>query len=201
MKINMHRWGLGLALVAATLLAAGCASQKEPATKAVADIEASLSSLQADASEYASAELQPVEDALASLKTNLANNDYKAVLAAAPAVSSQVAALQQTVAQKKEEAQAALAAATEKWQSLSADVPNMLSAIQSRVDVLSKSKKLPKNVSADAFQSAKDGLAELKSNWDEASAAFTAGKATDAVAKAEAAKAKGAEVLKLLGMG
>jgi len=201
MKINMHRWGLGLALVAVTLLAAGCASQKDPATKAVADIEASLSSLQADATQYASAELQPVEDALASLKTSLANNDYKAVLAAAPAVSSQVAALQQTVAQKKEEAQAALAAATEKWQSLSADVPNMLSAIQSRVDVLSKSKKLPKNVSADAFQSAKDGLAELKSNWDEASAAFTAGKAADAVAKAEAAKAKGAEVLKLLGMG
>lgn len=201
MKTNLNRYGLGLALVAVALLAAGCASQKEPATKAVADIEASLSSLQGDAAEYASAELQPVQDALASLKASLANNDYKAVLAAAPALSSQVASLQQVVAQKKQEAQAALAAATEKWQSLSADLPNMLSAIQSRVDILSKSKKLPKNISADAFQSAKDGLAAVKSGWDEASAEFAAGKATDAVAKAEAAKAKGAEVLKLLGMG
>jgi len=200
MKTNLNRYGLGLALVAMALLAAGCARQKEPATKAVADIEASLSSLQADATEYASAELQSVQDSLASLKASLANNDYKAVLATAPAVSSQVASLQQTVAQKKQEAQAAMAAATEKWKSLSADLPNMLSAIQSRVDTLSKSKKLPKNVSADAFQSAKDGLAALKSGWDEASADFTAGKATDAVAKAEAAKAKGEEVLKLLGM-
>ena len=83
---------------------------------------------------------------------------------------------------------------------MSADVPKMVEAIQSRVDILSSSKKLPKNVSQEALESAKSGLEWMKSTWAEASAE-SADKPAEAVEKAKAVKAKGAEVLAALGMG
>ena len=46
----------------------------------------------------------------------------------------------------------------------------MVEAIQSRVDILGKSRKLPKNVTAEGFQTAKDGLDSMKSAWGEATA-------------------------------
>jgi len=190
-----------LALLAVALLVAACAGQKEPATKAVAEIEASVNALRDDATKYAAAELKPVEDGLASLNASLASGDYKSVLAAAPAVSTQLAALQQSVAEKRKQAEAAFAAATEQWKTLSTEVPDMVAAIQSRVDTLGQSRKLPKNLSAESFQAAKDGLETMKASWNEATGHFSTGEPVEAVAKAQAAKDKGAEVLKLLGMG
>lgn len=190
-----------LGLILAAFLLAACASQKGPAEKAVTDIEASLAPIRDDAAKYASTELQQVEDGLASLKDNLSKQDYKAVVAAAPAVSAQLSALEQTVNTKRAEAQAAMAAASDQWKTLSAEVPDMVSAIQSRVDILGKSKRLPKNVSSDAFQAAKDGLDFMKSTWAEATAAFGAGDPVNAVSKAQAVKDRGTEVLAQLGMG
>jgi hypothetical protein len=68
------------------------------------------------------------------------------------------------------------------------------------VDILSKSKKLPKNVNQAAFDSAKSGLDSMKAAWAEATTAFSAGDAVAAAEKARQVKAQGAEVLKLLGM-
>jgi len=187
-------------VLAMALIIAGCAGQKEPATQAVAEIETSLNSLRADAEQYAAEELQQADSALASLKDSLAGKDYKAVVAAAPAVSGQVSALRQTIDTKRSEMEAAVAAAKEQWTALSADIPNMVSAIQSRVDTLGKSRSLPRNVSSANFQSAKDGLEFIKSTWAQATADFDAGNAVDAVSKAQAVKDRGTEVLSLLGM-
>ena len=96
--------------------------------------------------------------------------------------------------------EAVVAAANQQWQTLGADVPKMVEAIQSRVDILSKARKLPKNVTAEAFQSAKDGLDSMKSAWTEATALHGAGNVVDAVTKGEAVKEKGNEVMTLLGM-
>lgn len=190
-----------LTLVAVALLAAACASQREPATKAVTDLAASISSIRDDASKYAPSELQQAETTLAALQEQLAKGDYKGVIAAAPAATSQVAAMQQAVSTKKAEAEAAMAAATEQWKSFSTEVPDMIAAIQSRVDMLSQSRKLPRNLTAQSLQSAKDGLEWMKTMWADATGAFGSGNPGDAVAKAQTVKDKGAEVLKLLGMG
>ncbi|AMN46620.1 hypothetical protein ACG33_05810 [Steroidobacter denitrificans] len=187
-------------VLALALIVTGCAGQKEPATQAVAQIETSLSSLRADAEQYASEELQQADHALASLKESLANKDYKAVVAAATSVSAQVSALQQTIDTRRDEMEAAISAAKEQWTALSADVPNMLSAIQTRIGTLSKMRTLPRNVSSANFQNAKDGLEFIKNSWAEATADFDAGNALDAVSKAQAAKDKGTEVLSLPGM-
>ena len=115
-------------------------------------------------------------------------------------MSGQVSALQQTVATKKSEMDSAVAAATQQWQSLAAEVPKMVEAIQSRVDILSQSRKLPKNLTKEAFESAKGGLEAMKIAWAEATAMFGAGNAVDAVTKAQAVKEKGNEVMQVLGM-
>jgi hypothetical protein len=196
----MNKKLIWLPLVMAALLALGCAGQKAPATKAVADIEATVASLRSDAQTYAPGELQQVEDVLAGLKEQLGKKDYKSVVANAPGVAAQVDSLKQVVTQKRSEREAAVAAASQQWQALSADVPKMIEAIQSRVDILGKARKLPKNVSAEAFQSAKDGLESMKIAWAEATAKFGAGNPVDAVAKAQAVKEKGNEVMQALGM-
>jgi DNA repair exonuclease SbcCD ATPase subunit len=189
------------ALLLASLMLAACAGQRDAATKAVGDIEASIASLRDDASKYAAAELQQAEAGLASLKDQLAKEDFKGVVAAAPAVSAQVASLQQTVAAKREEAHAAMAAASEEWRTLSAEVPQMVQAVQSRVDVLAQSKKLPKGVSKEAFESAQTGLEAAKTAWTEATAAFGAGDPVKAVELGKSAKESGTAALSSLGMG
>lgn len=186
-------------LLAASLLTA-CAGQKEPATKAVADIEASLATLRADATKYAANELQQVEVSLLSLKDSLAKKDYKAVVAAAPAVSTQLASLQQTVTAKRDEAHAAMAAASEEWKVLSAEVPDMVAAIQSRIDILGQSKKLPKGITTEAFESAKTGLESMQAAWQSATASFGSGDPVKAVEQAKSAKDTGTATLAALGM-
>jgi hypothetical protein len=190
---RINPWMVSSSIMLAATLLFACATQKEPAEKAVAQVEAALAALKDDAAKYASAELQAVETQVGALKEKLAKKDYKAVLAEAPQVQAAVASLQSDVAGKK-------AAATEQWNSLSADVPKMVAAIQSRVDILGQSRKLPKNVSQAAFDSAKSGLEYMKSTWAEATSAFSSGDASSAIDKANAVKQKGNEVLQSLGM-
>ena len=197
MKKTMTATAAWFVLIAMGLLVAGCAREKEPASQAIASVEASLNSVHDDAAKYAATELQQADAGLAALRDSFAKKDYKGVLAAAPGVTAQVAALQSKVA----EAHAAIAAAGDQWRAISADVPNMIAAIQTRVDMLSQAKKLPKALTAESFQAAKDGLAFMQTTWAEATQSFGSGNAVDAVAKANTVKEKGTEVLKLLGMG
>ncbi len=159
-------------------------------------MESSLAALRDDAAKYAPDGLKGVESTLGMLKDSLAKEDYKTVLAGTPQLSQAVDSLKVAIAAGKERAESAMV----EWNSLSADVPKMVEAIQSRIDILSKSKRLPKNVSSDAFESAKSGLDSMKAMWGEATTAAAADKPAEAVEKAKAVKAKGAEILAGLGM-
>jgi hypothetical protein len=185
-----------LGLTAATLLFTGCARQKNEATQALASIESAVTALKEEGSKYAPVAYQGVESTLGTLKDNLAKQDYKSVLAGTPELTKAVETLKTAIASGKEQFEAA----TTEWVAMSADVPKMVEALQSRVDVLSTAKKLPKNVSQEAFDGAKSGLEWMKSTWTEASTAFTDGKPAEAAEKARAVKAKGEEVLAALGM-
>jgi hypothetical protein len=136
---------------------------------------------------------------VASLLTIGACGNKKAEEAKAAAAAAATAAAQEADAAAAAAKQAQEAAAAE-WATLSADLPKMISAIQSRVDILSKSKKLPAKLSQESFDSAKAGLEMINSTWAEATAAAASGNAVDAVAKAKLVQEKGAEVMALLGM-
>ena len=197
--MRIHRISF-VTVIATALLAVGCASQKEPATQALAGVESALAAIKEEAGKYAPEQLAAVEKRVGELKNSLQKGDYKGILAAAPALTGDVASLKKAAEDKKAEVMAALEAARAEWPALAADLPKMVGAIQSRVDVLSKSRALPKGIDAAGFESAKTGLGEMKAQWDEASAAFLSGDAGVAVEKAKAIQAKGAEVMAALGM-
>ncbi len=194
---NVKPW---IAVLAAAVMIAGCAGQKEPATKAISDAEAALSAIKEDAAKYVPENLASVESTLTGLKDNLAKGDYKAVLAGAGGLTTAIASLKTAAEGKKAEMEAAIAAATAEWGTLSADLPKMVEAITSRIDILSKSKKLPKNISPESFEAAKSGLTTITQTWTDATTAFSSGNVLDAVSKAKDVQVKGNEVLQLLGI-
>jgi len=189
-----------VALAATTLMLAACASQKEPAEKAVAQVESSLAAFRADAEKYAAEELKGVDASVTKLKNNLAKKDYTSVVKSAPAVASSVNSLKQVVATKKADVEATMAAAQAEWTDLSTKVPQMVEAIQTRVDTLSKSRRLPKNLDKAGFETVKTDLEAMKTEWTEAGSEFAAGMAANAVRKARAAKATGDRILYKLEM-
>jgi hypothetical protein len=156
-----------LSMALAALLLAGCANQMEPATRAIADIEAAIGAAGADAAQFIPDELQAVTGGLADLKAKFDQKDYKGVMAAAPALLAQAQALAGSAATARAAAEAAQAAALEamnaEWTTLSGTLPAAVAAIESRVNVLSKSKKLPAGLDAATFDSVKTGLADAKS--------------------------------------
>jgi chromosome segregation ATPase len=189
-----------LALAATTLMLFACANQKEPAEKAVAQVESSLAEFRADAEKYAAEELKGVEDSVAKLKANLTRKDYQAVVLGAPAVASSVRSLKETVATKKADMEAVMAAAQAEWADISAKMPQMVETLQSRIDTLSKSRKLPSGVDKATFESVKTDFETVKTQWAEASSEFASGMSADAVRKARNAKTMGESILVRLGM-
>ena len=188
-----------LAAMMAALIV-GCASQKQPAEQAIAAADTALGAVRDQAQKYVPDQLQAVDAQIASAKDSFAKGDYKAVVAAGPAIMAAISSLKDAASAKAADAEAALSKAKDAWSSVSTDVPKMVEAIQSRVDMLSKSHHLPKNVSKDSLAAAKSGLDSMKSMWSDASAAATSGDYIGAMAKAQAVKDKATEIMKSLGM-
>jgi hypothetical protein len=134
-----------------------------------------------------------VEAALAAAKEKFSKGDYKAALTEAQAIEPKARELLAAAAAKKAEL-------TKTWESMSAGLPKVVETIKGRVAILSQSKKLPANMTADGLAAAKSGLGEITEQWTAATAAFTSGNLTEAVAKGTAVKTKAAEVLTTLGM-
>jgi hypothetical protein len=186
-----------IALVLAAFVLAGCANKMAPAQKAIADIEAAVAAAGEDASKYIPDQVQAVNDQLANLKAMFDKKDYKGVLAAAPALLTQAQGLTSAAAAKKTEMMDMYAG---EWSTLASSVPQAVAAIQSRVDILSKSKKLPAGMDAATLENVKTGLAEANSTWTQATQAQAAGDLEQAVTLAQQVKTRTDELLTTLGM-
>lgn len=190
--IHSRHYITGL-LAAGFLALAACSSQQEPAQQAATSVENALAAVREDAARYVPDQLQSVEAAVAHLKDQLGKSDYRSVIAGAPGVTAAIGKL-------KEEAASSRADYEAEWGIIEPDVSKMVDAIQSRVDVLSKSRRLPKEVTKEAFEAARTDLEQLKSTIDSARSTMTDGNALDAVTIVKGAQAKGRELLAQLGM-
>ena len=183
------------------MLIVACSSQKAPAEHAVADIDTALSAIHDSAAIYSPDTLHTVEVQVAALKENLANGNYKEVLAAAPAANTAVASLAEDTKAKQAAADTALAQTKQQWRTLSAEVPKLIAGIHSQVDTLSKMRKMPKGVTKASLESAKTKAASLDSMWVEATNAVAKeDNYADAVAKGQAVKDSAMELMQTLGM-
>lgn len=196
----MKKLSVWLLTLMAAVLIAGCANQKAPAEQAIANADSALAQVRDMAQKYVPDQLAQVEAQLNGLKDSAAKGDYKSVLAAAPALMTAIGSLKDAAAAKQAEAQAAMAKAKDAWTSMSTDVPKMVDAIQSRVDVLSKSHHLPKGVTKDALASAKSGLDSMKSSWNDATTAASSGDFATATTKGQAVKDQATQIMQSLNM-
>ena len=169
---------------AAILIVASCTNEMEPARNALANINSTLSAASADAQKYIPDQYADAQSKVAQLTASYDKKDYAAVVAAAPPVLAEVNGLAGAATAKKDENLKALGT---EWRSLEASVPQSVTAVQTRIDALSKTKRVPKDIDLNA---GKSGLADATSAWEKAKSAFSSGNAEDAVAAAKDAKSK-----------
>jgi hypothetical protein len=184
-----------LIFLAGAMLAA-CANQREPAQKVINDIEAAVNAASADAAKYVPDQLIGVQTKLGDLKASFARGNYKYVVQAAPAVMSEAQGLASAAAAKKAEVAKEL---NDRWTSLSSAVPGYMTAIQNRIDLLSKksNRKLAKGIDLDA---AKSALSDATSLWSKAQGAFGNGNMDEAVRAAKEVNTKLADLAMSLKM-
>jgi hypothetical protein len=165
---------------------AACASQKEPAHKLIGDIEATVTAASAEAAKYVPDQLADVQVKLGALKASFGKQDYALVVTGAPEVLRAAQSLATAAAAKKDEI---LKALNDQWAGFAASLPADVTAVQNRIDLLSKksSKKLAAGIDLDA---AKAGAGDAASLWSKAQAAFAAGNLDEAVNTAKDVKAK-----------
>ena len=189
----MKKWLKPMVLVVLVLFAAACGSEKEPAEEAIKAAETAINAAKGEAVKYIPDQVKSLEDGLAAAKEAFAKKDYKAALNAAKDLPGKAKDLAAAAAAKKEEL-------TKVWSEMSGGLPKMVEAIKSRVDILSKSKKLPANLDKAKLDGVKAGLPEVTQMWDDAQKAFSGGNLADAVSKAKTVKDKAVEMMSTLGM-
>jgi hypothetical protein len=188
MKIRTaHQW---LALLLAGALLGACGGQQEPAQKAIDNAEAAIAAIREDAAKFVPDDLKGLEDSLQGMKDNYAKGNYPAVLTASRELNTRIASVTETVSQKKDEMQSMTEQLTEQWNTLSVEVPEMVEAVTARVDSITKTGKLPKDLDAAAFERVKTESATMAQSWQQALGAFSNGNMQEAVDMALVAKDK-----------
>ena len=184
---------LAIILLLGSVMLIGCASDKGPAEQAVKAAEEAINSTKAEAAKYVPDQVKSLESALAAVKDKFAKGEYKAAISEAQALAGKAKGVVDAAKAKKEEL-------TKTWTNLNEGLPKMVEAIQSRVDILSQSKKLPANLTAEKFAEAKTGLAAAKEEWAKALENFKAGNYADAVSVANSVKEKAVKAMETLGL-
>src|SRR3954471_23162130 len=159
--------------LAAAMMIAGCG--RTSAQNVVGQADGALNNVKEEAATVAPAEYKAAQDTLAHMKSNFESRDYKVVVADVPKFNTQMETLDDAVASK----QTVVAAATQEWTTLNAEVPKALEQIQARVDSI-KPNALPKDVTKEEFETAKTELEAAKATWAEATAATQQGKTLEA---------------------
>ena len=166
---------------------------KAAAEEGLSAAQSALDAAKPEGVQYAPDIVEDIEKSLTAARGTFANGNFRQALAEAQLLPKKMAALETAVSAKKGEL-------SKEWSGLSASLPEIVDDIQSRVDILSKSARLPAGVTKEAFNSAKAGAEDLARTWAEASDALTKGNVGDAVTKAQMVKAKAVEVMTSLRM-
>jgi hypothetical protein len=170
-----------------------CAGQKAPAEAALKAATDAYDAVGPDAEEFAPDRAKAVRDQIASARAAASGGDYAAALEQSRDIPAAVTALSTTIAAKKAE----LAAS---WTALSESVPPLVSALETRVDGLEKSRRVPAELTREIIDDARTNLTAAGRDWTDATAAATAGDMTMAVTMATAVKAKVVDIMRSLNM-
>jgi hypothetical protein len=185
---SWKRAALGLIAVAAVACSPG-----KPAQDAITAAEEALAAAPADAQTYVAAEYQKATDRIAAAKAALEEKDYTTALASAKEASTTIGAFPAAIETTKKEA-------TTSWKMMTDSLPGMVTAVEKRVNELSRMSRLPTGVTRANVDGAKKTLAEVKTMWGEATTSAQAGNVMDAVKKGTTCRTKTREMMTALRM-
>jgi hypothetical protein len=173
-------------ILAGILFFTACdAAKKAAADEAIKGAQSSYAAVADQATQYVPDQAKDVQASIQSAKDAFDKGDYSAALEAAKSLPEKIKALGAAAMAKKDEL-------TAKWNEMSSSMPGLVSAVQTKVDALTKTHKLPAG--------AADNFAAVKQAWGDASSAFQSGKIQDAMTKAGEAKEKLTQLQSMLGM-
>jgi HEPN domain-containing protein len=180
-------------IVAAGLILTGCSKVKGQAEVALKAAEKVISEVKPEAEKIVPDQIKALEATLSGAKEKFGKGDYSAALSDAQAIPGKVKEIVASLNAKKDEL-------AKTWTNLDQGIPKMMEAIKSRVGILSKSKKLPANLTKEKFEESKSGLDNALKDWETAKESFKGGKLAEAVTKGNTVREKAVQVLQLLGM-
>ncbi len=176
------------------ILALACTDpNKVPAEAALKAAESAVATLGDVAAKYAPDQTQALQQSLADAKALLAKKDYKGALAAAQEIPAKAKDVLAAANAKKDELVKA-------WGELAGSLPRMLTALKSRLDILSQSKKLPKGMDKSTLDQAQQGVTAIETSFNAAQEQAKGGNLSEAIAKGSDLKARGLEIMKSIGM-
>jgi hypothetical protein len=178
-------------LLAALLVA--CARDKEPAEAAIKGASQAIEQIKGEAALYAPDQLKQLEDSLKAAQDNFAKKEYKAALDAASTLGAKAQDVAKAAAAKKAEL-------TKSWDDIVAGVPQMMDAVKSRLDILSKARKLPAGLDKDKLAAVNSGYDEAMKQFQAAKDAAAAGDLNKAIEAGNAIKQKGMDIAATLGL-
>ena len=184
---------LKIAAAALCCIALVACSQKGPAEAALKAAETSMNEVKADGARYAAEQTKGLMLSYTTAQDAFNKGDYKAAMEIAQGIPAKAKDVTAAVAARKDEL-------TKTWTGLASTLPAQVEQIKTRVDALAAMKKLPKDMDAGKLDAAKAALADVTKVWGDASEAFKSGNLIDAVAKANAVKAKVADAMASLGL-
>jgi len=184
--------GLAIILFVSAFLLISCSS-KGPADVAIKAAETAVTATKAATAKIVPDKMKSLEDSLTIAKEKFAKGEYKAALEEVTALNGKVNEVLAAAKAKKEEM-------TKKWIELSQGISKMSEDIQSRVDVLAKTRKLPAGLTKEKIEEAKAGLASVKDELGKAQQNFISGNCTDAISAATSLKDKALKIMESLGM-
>ena len=173
------------ALVALALIVAatpGC-SQKDPAAEAIAAAEQSLADVHESAMKYLPDQYDGIKADLEKARKAFEEQKYSDALATVKTIPARAQQLGEDAAAAKE---AATAQFTESWNALSGSIPERLAQLEARLAELGKLRQLPAGIEQNSISIAESSAEWARKEWDEASAAFAAGKLEEAAKLAKA---------------
>ena len=186
-------WSLILVVALGSSMLVSCGAGKGAATAAIQAAETAWAAAKDNVAKILPDDAKSIDEAIAAAKASLEQGDAKAALATAKDLPAKIQQLTAGLAAKEAELRGA-------WDSLNASLPGVVSSVQKRVDILSKSKKLPAGIEQAAFDGAKSSFAEAKQMWTEAQSAQQNGNLGEAVVKASGVKDLLGKVLTALKM-
>jgi len=184
-------------VVAIAALAAACASQKEPAEKALAELEGSLAKISEQAEKYMPEEYAEVSAQLAGLKASYDGGDYKSVVTAAPKAAAAIRKLQADAIIAKADLAKKM---TEEWGEIANTVPDQIAAVDKQIVRYTSRGGTPKGLNRDEFKQLVASFDAAKEAWGQAGEAGNAGKYEEAVTAAREVKQVIDSTMQALGM-